>query len=806
MASKSKYTARIASVLRWLGSAVLNISRQDRVQALLSRYDSLESKLTELYDAHQAILELGLESEVMDKINADIDQADDLADQIRQAVGTLKMSSLDERPPKVEEGASPALISRLPKLDLPHFGGDLSQWVAYNNLYESLVHSRRDLTPAQKLAYLLASLTGEAKGLVQHLDLVDGNYEIARDLLMRRYQNVRRLADSHVSAILDLPKNPMPQLLRTRLLNPLLIAVNGLKGLDLPVSSWSFILLHIVLGKLSHELRNRFELEHGGDSTTYLPPFDDLVSFLEDECRRVENVPQPKSIEVRTRVQPARIERRREGRIYNSTAMQQPSSRCMYCKEPGHGTPTCFKFGQLRWQARRNIARQRNWCYSCLGNHLASQCQIARPCAQCGGNHHLLLCGNRNGSPPPAASAPKAVATEDRIIGNINDQWTGRARFGLPQGCPNIPHLYRKKIPLRDTQCQFQSSTGGGTRVPPRVCHATVDQERRCGFGVPLHYMDWPRLDQPAQYASHASQVYVPPSANPSHQHWTPYAAHDTSVSVGSPSGEKVTARALLDSGAQGCIASTWLVERLRLRVAPGGNYIRGVGGVKVPGLVGQVALSFSPLQSSRPRIIVSAIVLRNVIGRHPVVQLPSRVVALTSGLSLADPEFHVPGPVDLLIGADVLGLLQLGSSKLLQSGGLVSVATDLGDIIMGPVLSPCPLQGEDDNLQVGLSLAESVQRFWEVEEPPSAPRQNPEHLECESFFQNNTGRLCSGRRGRILRLFLGSDGVPRVAEVLVGDSILKRAVADPVVRWLRASVAGTYEDNNVPLLYYTSS
>ncbi|KAH9628640.1 hypothetical protein HF086_007845 [Spodoptera exigua] len=778
MASKSKYTARIASVLRWLGSAVLNISRQDRVQALLSRYDSLESKLTELYDAHQAILELGLESEVMDKINADIDQADDLADQIRQAVGTLKMSSLDERPPKVEEGASPALISRLPKLDLPHFGGDLCQWVAYNNLYESLVHSRRDLTPAQKLAYLLASLTGEAKGLVQHLDLVDGNYEIARDLLMRRYQNVRRLADSHVSAILDLPKNPMPQLLRTRLLNPLLIAVNGLKGLDLPVSSWSFILLHIVLGKLSHELRNRFELEHGGDSTTYLPPFDDLVSFLEDECRRVENVPQPKSMEVRTRVQPARIERRREGRIYNSTAMQQPSSRCMYCKEPGHGTPTCFKFGQLRWQARRNIARQRNWCYSCLGNHLASQCQIARPCGQCGGNHHLLLCGNRNGSPPPAASAPKAVAPEDRIIGNINDQWTGRARFGLPRGCPNIPHLYRKKFPLRDTQCQFQSSTGGGTRVPPRVCHATVDQERRCGFGVPLHYMDWPRLDRQPQYASHASQVYVPPSANPSHQHWTPYAAHDTSVSVGSPSGEKVTARALLDSGAQGCIASTWLVERLRLRVEPGGNYIRGVGGVKVPGLVGQVALSFSPLQSSRPRIIVSAIVLRNVIGRHPVVQLPSRVVALTSGLSLADPEFHVPGPVDLLIGADVLGLLQLGSSKLLQSGGLVSVATDLGDIIMGPVLYPCPLQGEDDNLQSFwkrfnleyLHLLQQRVRWSDKTDPPKVG-------DLVLVKEMNMPPL-SWRRGRILRLFLGSDGVPRVAEVLVGDSILKRAVA----------------------------
>ncbi|KAF9407983.1 hypothetical protein HW555_012168 [Spodoptera exigua] len=423
-----------------------------------------------------------------------------------------------------------------------------------------------------------------------------------------------------------------------------------------------------------------------------IPPFDDLVSFLEDECRRVENVPQPKSMEVRIRVQPARIERHREGRIYNSTAMQQPSSRCMYCKEPGHGTPTCFKFGQLRWQARRNIARQRNWCYSCLGNHLASQCQIARPCAQCGGNHHLLLCGNRNGSPPPAASAPKAVAPEDRIIGNINDQWTGRARFGL-LGVVLIYHTFIGRRSLFVTRSVSFSPPRAGVPEFP-LGFAMQLWIRNVDVALGCHCTIWIGL----VWIDNLNMLVM-------------------QVSVGSPSGEKVTARALLDSGAQGCIASTWLVERLRLRVEPGGNYIRGVGGVKVPGLVGQVALSFSPLQSSRPRIIVSAIVL-------------------------------------------------------------LSVATDLGDIIMGPVLSPCPLQGEDDNLQVGLSLAESVQRFWEVEEPPSAPRQNPEHLECESFFQNNTGRLCSGRRGRILRLFLGSDGVPRVAEVLVGDSILKRAVA----------------------------
>ncbi|XP_045542766.1 uncharacterized protein LOC123723614 [Papilio machaon] len=168
-----KYTARITGVLRWLASAVLNISRPDRAQALMARYQVLDDQMADLYAAYRGILELGLEADAMAKINADIDQADDLADQIIQAVGSLKESSAADARVTAESEASPALMSRLPLLDLPQFNGDLEQWVAFNNLFESIVHSRRDLTPAQKLAYLLASSTGEAKGLVQHLGLVD---------------------------------------------------------------------------------------------------------------------------------------------------------------------------------------------------------------------------------------------------------------------------------------------------------------------------------------------------------------------------------------------------------------------------------------------------------------------------------------------------------------------------------------------------------------------------------------------------------------------------------------------------------
>lgn len=496
-----KYNARIAGVMRWLGSAVLNISREDRAQALLSRYSSLERQMNDLYGAYCSLLETDLEPEVRDKANADIDQAEDLADQIRQAVGMLKAPSVVGPGIGFDGDASPALISRLPKLDLPHFSGDLDQWMAFNNLYDSLVHSRKDLTPAQKLAYLLTSLTGEARGLVQHLELIDANYVIARDLLMRRYQNVRRLADCHVSAILALPKNLGTHMLRTRLLNPLLVAYNGLKALELPVVSWSFMLLHIVLGKLPHELRNRFEQEHGGDSAVYLPRFDDLITFLEDECRRVENVPPPGPSEdgSRFKIKPMREERRqseryREPRIFNASAQQQVN-RCAYCRNKNHNVASCADFRQMRWQARRNIARQRNWCYGCLGNHLVSQCRSARPCAQCSGRHHVLLCGNQNGSSKPASPPPATVAPQTSIEVHDN-KWTRGDHFVPPKVGNRFNCGYNRGMLSGPTVNRRQLATGGGTFSPPRMMRATVDQIRRSGPSTQLPYAEWPRLDR----------------------------------------------------------------------------------------------------------------------------------------------------------------------------------------------------------------------------------------------------------------------------------------------------------------------
>lgn len=263
----------VSATLRWFTSAVALVDRPDREQALLERYEDLPARLQAL-EQHAAALHLVLvdppsekefDKEGVEQSLRDVDQAYEMADTLSQRVREIKAAQRGESVVPQGVKKTPAtLLGRLPTLDLPTFEGDLSTWMGFLNLFDSLVHSREDLSPSQKLAYLRSALRGEASALVQHLIINDENYEVARALLTSRYQNVRLLADTHVAAILALPRVTRATSLRRDLLNPLLSAINTLKRLGLPVDDWSFILLHLILSKLPVEMKGRFEQKYGG--------------------------------------------------------------------------------------------------------------------------------------------------------------------------------------------------------------------------------------------------------------------------------------------------------------------------------------------------------------------------------------------------------------------------------------------------------------------------------------------------------------------------------------------------------------
>ena len=75
---------------------------------------------------------------------------------------------------------------RLPKLDLPHFTGEVLEWEPFWQSFECAVDAS-DLPEVQKLTYLRYLLDGEARRCVEGLPLKADSYAATCELLKTRF-------------------------------------------------------------------------------------------------------------------------------------------------------------------------------------------------------------------------------------------------------------------------------------------------------------------------------------------------------------------------------------------------------------------------------------------------------------------------------------------------------------------------------------------------------------------------------------------------------------------------------------------
>lgn len=257
------------------------------------------------------------------------------------------------------------------------------------------------------MAQLLAALRGEARDQVAHLAVTDENYETARKLLIRRYENRRRLIDSQLEKFMQIPVVTQVEAIRLELLNPVLSVTKALEKLGLPVCEWSYLLVYLILSRLPVDVQNRFEQSHG-KSTEELPTLAELMEFVEAEACRAEKmcivVPHPAEPQRTVKAPvcmglPLRkysINQQTSGTVTAATSTVS-NENCPCCKKGSHAITQCDKFRELRVQARRQMTKQRGWCFACFGRYRARDCTHARTCEHCGGLHSELLCMNRAG-------------------------------------------------------------------------------------------------------------------------------------------------------------------------------------------------------------------------------------------------------------------------------------------------------------------------------------------------------------------------------------------------------------------------
>ena len=200
-------------------------------------------------------------------------------------------------------------------------------------------------------------------------------------------------------------------------------------------------------------------------------------------------------------------------------------------------------------------------------------------------------------------------------------------------------------------------------------------------------------------------------------------------VHITGPGGQRMPARALIDSGAGLSLVSSRVAQLLQLKLRKADLQFSGVQGTPCKAAKHITNLSISPMQANSPSIQLAAAVVSTVTNDLPTQDL-SGVSNLPhlKDLDLADPGFHTPGRIDLLLGADIYHRL-LGGQPTITGGDAdpAAVATIFGWAITGPVhplkthfqAAPSltePLSPADDHLDSQMT------RFWETEEPDKAP------------------------------------------------------------------------------------
>jgi len=72
---------------------------------------------------------------------------------------------------------------KLPVIELPTFDCNAFNWLHFRDTFEALIVNNKTLSNVQRFHYLIASLTNEAKDLITNLQITNGNFSIAWQLV-----------------------------------------------------------------------------------------------------------------------------------------------------------------------------------------------------------------------------------------------------------------------------------------------------------------------------------------------------------------------------------------------------------------------------------------------------------------------------------------------------------------------------------------------------------------------------------------------------------------------------------------------
>lgn len=284
---------------------------------------------------------------------------------------------------------------KLPDIELPKFSGEYKLFRTFIDRFNSLVHTNITLNAIDKYNYLVASLSGPPLTLVKSIPLTENNYENAYESLVKRYDNKRLIAISHLQAIDNAPiisfNTKSAHTLRN-LVDTFNENLSALKSFALPIEEWDFLLYFLLCKHLDEETKTQFEFS-SHNSKNSLPSYKLLVKFITERCDSLD------AIEFSNQQSSPQKLKNSTPSKFNSKFKQSSSffiqsnanMLCNFCKSD-HSIYKCQSFREISVPDRINFARKNKLCLNCLSSgHLLKDCNSKSTCRICQSRHHSFL-------------------------------------------------------------------------------------------------------------------------------------------------------------------------------------------------------------------------------------------------------------------------------------------------------------------------------------------------------------------------------------------------------------------------------
>ncbi|KAM7281479.1 uncharacterized protein ISCGN_006453 [Ixodes scapularis] len=146
--------------------------------------------------------------------------------------------------------------SRLPKLDITTFRGDVTQWQTFWEQYEGTIHSNRTSSTMDKFHYLRRYLTGETAAAIAGLPTTEACYADAIQLLKQGFGDQKRIEQVHLAALRNLPRvrSSTDTMGLRNLYATMQLNIRSLNSLNVPTGSFAAMLCDILITSMPHDI------------------------------------------------------------------------------------------------------------------------------------------------------------------------------------------------------------------------------------------------------------------------------------------------------------------------------------------------------------------------------------------------------------------------------------------------------------------------------------------------------------------------------------------------------------------------